>query len=262
MLATIFFLLIAKISGLSIAFIDDVYLNTYFDSLITVRFNSSCEECLCQEFNSSSNNNISFALNCFSNRTCQFFPTFPQSYKIQSSNGSRLYFLQNQFPNASQCCMPNITDLLIRLQSAIPTVMNLTFQPGPLGYDETRPSEAAVAGWGVPILYWFNPLTMIFIQNVTIGITYSLAIYNNQTFTSTNGIPAILIRDSQTNNYLANVTYSTLAQVRKIVFLNNGQTAIVSTQNNMSLTVFNVSSPRSFTFQVDNLIVSCSQLHV
>lgn len=258
--ATILFLLITQVSSISIPFIKDVFLQTFPNPYITVRLNSSCEECLCQEF-TSSNNSDGFALNCFSNRTCQFFPTFPETYKIQLSAGSRLYFLQNQFPNASQCCMPNITDLLTRLQNAVPIVMNLTFQPGALGYDEARPYEAAVAGWGVPILYWFNPFTMTFIQNFLIGISYSLAIYNNQTFTSVMGVPAIQIRDSQTNNYLKNVTYPTLNSTRKLIFLNDSKTAIVSTQNNMSLTAFNVNSPLNYTLQVDNSIHVCSELN-
>ncbi len=257
MYVTILFLLITQIHSRSVSFINNVFLQSsiYPNQTNTIRFNSSCEECLCQEFYSNNTNN-NLALNCFSNGTCQYFQSFPLSYKIQSSSGSRLYFLQNQFPNASQCCMPNITELLIRLQNATPTVMNLTFQPGAMGYDEANPDEAAVAGYGASILYWFNPATMTFLRNSTIDISYSLAVYNNQTFTAFSNIPSIYIRDSQTNNRLANITYSSLGQVRKIIFINNGQTAVVPTQNNFTLTFFNVNSPTNYTIQVKNRLLS------
>jgi hypothetical protein len=149
----------------------------------------------------------------------------------------------------------------IRLQNATPTIMNLTFQPGAMGYDQANPDEAAVAGYGASILYWFNPATMTFLRNSTIDISYSLAVYNNQTFTAFSNIPSIYIRDSQTNNRLANITYSSLGQVRKIIFINNGQTAVVPTQNNFTLTFFNVNSPTNYTIQVKKSIVVSSEIN-
>jgi hypothetical protein len=157
--------------------------------------------------------------------------------------------------------MPNITELLIRLQNATPTVMNLTFQGGAIGYDPANPNEAAVAGFDQPYLYWFNPVTMTFLRNYSIGDSLTLTVYNNQTFTATDGNPSIFIRDSQTNNYLANITYPTLGEIRKVIFLNNGQTAVVSTQNNLSLTFFNVNSPTNYTMQVSNLIFVSSEIN-
>jgi hypothetical protein len=149
----------------------------------------------------------------------------------------------------------------MRLQSATPTVMNLTFQAGPMGYDLANPSEAAVAGFGSAFICWFNPVTMTFLRNFSIDSSYTLAVYNNQTFTATNAISSIFIRDSQSNNRLGNITYSSLASVRKIIFINNGQTAVVSTQNNQSLTLFNVNSPTNYTIQVNKLITISSKIN-
>jgi len=148
--------------------------------------------------------------------------------------------------------MPNITDLLTRLKNATPIIMNLTFPPAAFGYDEANPNEVAVSGWNLPILYWFNPNTIMFIRNSSINASLGLAVYNNQTFTDTDNSPLVSIRDSQTNSYLENITYSSLGKVRKLIFINNGQTGIFSTQNNYSLTMFNVNSPINYTLQVNH----------
>jgi hypothetical protein len=157
--------------------------------------------------------------------------------------------------------MPNITELLIRLQNGTQTVMSLTFQAGPMGYDPTNAYEAAVAGFGQPYLYWFHPFTMAFLRNYSIDASYVFTVYNNQTYTAVNGINTIYVRDRQTNNRLVNITYSSLNSVRKIIFINNGQTAVVSTQSNQSLTLFNVNSPTSYTIQVNKLIVIFSGIN-
>lgn len=232
-------------------FIDNIYLKTLSNSNVNViiRLNSSCAECLCESILSNETNK-SIVLNCLSNNTCQFFDNFPIRYKFESSNGSRLYFLQSQFPNASQCCMPNITELLNLLQNSVRFEMNLTFQPGAFGYDETNPSEIAVSGFNVGVLYWFDAVTMTQLRNFSINPSLFLTVYNNQTFVSTNGIPWIHIRDRLTNNYLANFTGSTLVSIRKFLFLDNGRTVVVSTQNNVSISFFDVNSPTSYTFQV------------
>ena len=256
MYAAIFFLLIPSVYGISIPCINNAFLQPLPSpdlSSTIMRLNSSCGECLCEQFNSTYNRS-DLVLNCFSNRTCQFFRAFPLSYKIKSSTGSRLYFLQNRFPDVSQCCMSNITELLLRLQTVTPVVMNLLFQPAALGYDEKNPNEAAVTGWGSPILYFFNPVTMTYLRNFTIISSYFLALYNNQTFTALGNTPLIYIRNSQTNNLLTNINYTSLTSVRKMIFLNNATTAVVSTQNNYSLTFFNVNSLTNFTIQVIHFI--------
>lgn len=252
---TIIFVLLClpQIFARSIPLIRHAFLEPSINSNlnIIIRLNSSCEECLCQSLYSSDY----LLLNCLQNRTCQLFPSFPLSYKIKSSNGSRVYFLRNQFPNASQCCMPNITELLIRLRNNTPTTINLGFQPGAFGYDKAKPFEAAVAGFGAPILYWFNPITTTSLRNFTIPNSYSLTVYKNQTLTAVPGIPLINIRDSQTNNYLGNISYRSLDQVRKLAFINHDQTLIVPTQNYFSLTVFNINTANHFAVQVDCLLV-------
>ncbi|CAF1302279.1 unnamed protein product [Adineta steineri] len=235
---------------MSIPYIENVYFQSVSsNSDVTVRFNNSCQECLCESRFGNISNNDYVALNCFTNNTCQFFQYFPTSYKLSMSNGTRLYFLQQQFPNASKCCISNITELMDRLKTVTPTTINLTFKPAAFGYDSSIPSEAAVIGYDPGNLYWFNPLTTAFIRNSSIDTILTLALYENQTFTANNGISVINIRDKQTNNYINNVSYPSLGSVRKIIFINDGQTMIVSTQNNLSLTVFDINSPMNYTYR-------------
>jgi hypothetical protein len=146
--------------------------------------------------------------------------------------------------------MPNITELINRLQNAVPITMNLTFQPSGFGYDEAIPTEAVVIGYNPGILYWFNPLTTMFIRNESINTSLTITSYNNQTFTAIDGVPTIYIRDKQTNNYLASVTYQILSKIRKLIFINDGQTAVAPTQSNNSVTFLNVNSPINYTLQV------------
>ncbi|CAF1397138.1 unnamed protein product [Adineta ricciae] len=232
---------------LSIPYINNVYLQPIGISnwTLTKRLNISCEQCLCEQFT------VSYlALNCFANNSCEFFSNFPKSYKLISSNESRIYFLQNQYPNESLCCMPNVTELLLRLQNASPIALNLSFAPSGLGYDPNYPSEAAVVGWwSSPASLWFNPITMTAIENNSLSTSLTVTLYNNEMFTAVDGTPRIHLRNKLTNVYIGNLTYSTLNQVRKIIFINDGQTMIVPTQQNKSVTIFNFYSSSNYSIQ-------------
>lgn len=136
-----FYLLVTVITradGILIPFVQDVFLQALSlnQPNITLRFNSSCQQCLCETVTSTKN----IALNCFPNGTCQFFGDFPLSYKLKASVGTKLFFLRNEYSNASHCCMPNITELMERLKASTPTVIDLAFEPSAFGYDGTARS--------------------------------------------------------------------------------------------------------------------------
>jgi hypothetical protein len=253
MTAAFFYLLalvIIPVDGILISFVQDVFLQALSSSQpnVTLRLNSSCQQCLCDIVLSTEN----VALNCFPNSTCQFFRDFPLSYKLKASVGMKLYFLRNKYPNASQCCMPNITELINRLKATTPTVVNLAFQPSAFGYDENQASEAVVIGWNPGSLYWFNPLNMIHLRNSSIDSGLTIGLFNNLTLTATNSVPNIRVRDSQTNSLLATISHSSFTQVRKFVFINDGRTMIVPTQNNFSLTFVDVYLPSNYSIQVNH----------
>jgi hypothetical protein len=182
--------------SLSIPLIRDVYLKALSanDTNTIVRSNTTCDACLCEAFNTSLSTAY-VALNCFNNQDmCEFFQNFPPSYKVKSSVGSQLYFLQNTYPAPSQCCVPNITDLLTRLTNATSQIMNLPFQPASFGYDELNPNEAVVSAWSGNPLYWFDPSTMIYLRNTSLVTGLTIALYNNQTFTSVTASRSIHVR--------------------------------------------------------------------
>ena len=245
--------------------IRDAYLKPigiFDNSTIRYRFNRTCQRCLCEALNSSSSMNY-MAVNCFvTTSVCQFFQSYPASYKIASTSGSQLYFLHNTFPSASQCCMPNITDLLNRLMMTITTPLSLTFQPAAFGYDEQNPTDAIVSGWSSDTIAWFNPLTMILSRSTSLPNGLTVTLYNNQLLTSTSSSRSIFVSDESTLTLLVNVSYSSLNQVRKIIFLNNGQTMAIPTQDNSTVTLFNINSPSNYTLQVNESFFSfCCQRH-
>ena len=248
----VFLSFVCKVHTVSIPNIENVFLEPigFSKPNTTILFNTTCQQCLCFYFDGSRNNTY-LALNCFSNDTCQYFNTFPTSYKLTSSLGAKLYFLQNIFPNISTCCRQNITDVLSRLQSVTPKKINLTFTPYAFGYDVNQPNVAVVIGSTVGHLYWFNPFNLAFIRNDSIWTSTTVALYNSSLFTSLNGIAMVYVLNSQTMTQITNITYPNLSGTRKYIFLNDGKTMIANAQTNWSLTVFNATSPTNYIFQVN-----------
>ena len=104
----------------------------------SLQSNASCEQCLC-DLHTSGTFSSYLALNCFpSNNPCQFFAAFPQTYKLSALEGARLFLLQNRFPDASSCWMPNMTTF---------------FLPSVLGYDEANLDELALIGRYGDVVY-------------------------------------------------------------------------------------------------------------
>ena len=246
--------LVVEIDGISLSYIQDVVLKPIGTQYVnkTTTINGTCDECKCKIFggNSSANN---VALNCFPNNTCQLFPTVPPSYKLQSSITARLYFGANMPPSTSQCCMPNITELISRLQNTTPTVVSFSYALGAIGYDEARPDRAVAIGSGTGDLYWFNPWNMSFIQSQTINGRITIALYNGSMFTGIDNTPRVNVFNDQSLACVNNKTYPSFNRVRKFLFMNNSQTAMVTTQDNKSVTVLDMTSPTQFTIRVSRM---------
>jgi hypothetical protein len=246
-----FFASISMTNSRNVSSIENVVIQPLgiFNDQMTIRYNITCQQCLCESIGSANTNNYT-AVNCIkSNESCMLFSKFPETYKIRLSNGSKLYFLQNTFPALSQCCMSNITDLLMRLINATQRILNLPFQPASFGYDELNSMEAVVSDWLGNSLYWFNPSNLTYLRNNSVVTNYTITLYKNQTFTSLT-TKSIQIRDTETLNLTASVNHSSLSKVRKIIFLNDGKTMVVPTQDNKSVTLFNVHSPVNYSLQV------------
>lgn len=211
---------------------------------ITVLVNTTRKQCLCELLN---NNNNYQALNFYNNGSCEFFQTFPSLYRLKEFVDARFYFLPNITLSSKMCCVPNITELLIRLQNVTPNVIYLPFQPSAFGYAD---NEAAVIGFNQGTIHWFDPISFIPLRNASIWTTLSLALYRDLVFTSQGGTSAIYVLNEQVNQQIINITHSSLSQTRKYIFLNNGQTMIATAQSANALAVFNNNGGANYTFQV------------
>ena len=252
--------LAAEIHGTSFPYIQGAFLepNGGSNADPTVLFNRTCEQCLCEAFTDNITADYA-ALNCFANQTCQLFPRIPPSYTIQRSPAAQLYFLRGSVRDPRQCCTLNITVLINRLKNATPVVVPLAFQAGAFGYDDTKPNEAVVIGASSGNLYWFNPFNLIFLRNGTIASSNTIALHNHSIFTAYDNNPTMYMFDDSTLALSGNITYPSLKILRKFLFLNNGQTIVVPTQFNNSITMISVQSTTQYTVQ--ELPCPLSNLH-
>ena len=187
---------VVEVEGISLSYIQDVVLKPIGTQYVnkTTTINGTCDECKCKVFgDNDTTNNV--ALNCFPNNTCQLFSSFPPSYKLQYSATARLYFRRGIFANASQCCMPNITELVDRLKNTTPTVVQLSYTVGAIGYDEARPDRAVAVGWDSGDLYWFNPWNMNSIKNQTINGHRAVALHNDSIFTTIDSSYKVIVSE-------------------------------------------------------------------
>ena len=255
MVVVSYYLIIGMFAGIetvSIPFVRNVYYQPLGTGIVntTMRFNSTCEACLCEYFSEDGDIVDTLALNCFGNETCQFIQNFSPSFKLVPLVGAKLYFQGNIFPNTSTCCMPSITEVLARLKASTLLTVNLTFIPGAIGYDESTPDQAVTLGNSVATLYWFNPHNLQFIRSSSTWAKLNVVLRQGLLFTSLGGISAINILTSENATQLANITHSSLSNTRKLIFLNDGQTMIATAQSVMALSLFERSSSTNYTFQV------------
>jgi hypothetical protein len=178
----------------------------------TAIINGTCAQCLCMS------SSPYLILNCFPNNTCQFFYNFSRTYKIQQIIDACLYFLQTIFPNASQCCMPDIDYLLNKLKTATPTYGSV-LSPRCLALDDH--------GYLVTLsqvnnsIMRFNATNLSFMNRTTSLITTPVTIVNNIS-----------------SSYLIDM-----------IFLNNGHTMVVASTTNKYLLFFNRTMNASTNYQ-------------
>ena len=243
---------IADIDTISLPFISNLFfkpLNDFNNFNTLTRINRTCQQCLCDLLTSGWNQSY-VALNCHPNRTCQFFTRFAATYSIQTTVGAALYFLQNQYPSTSKCCMPNITELINRFKASTATNINLGLQLSVLGYDLVKANETVVVGRNGAWMYRFGLSPLTWTRNTSIvNTSLSIALHNNQIYTASDGVPSIKVYDDQTSNFLFSINHPTLTKVRKMIFINNGQNMVVTAQDAQSLIVFDIHSSTNYTVQ-------------
>jgi hypothetical protein len=199
------------------------------------------------------------AINCYPNKTCQLFPKFPVSYRIEPTPGGRLYFPQQSFPNASQCCMPNITYLLNRLKMA-PIISAVVSYPRDAVIDEH--------GYLVTVEIYGNNLdrfdanNLTQIDNLTLPDQEPLTVTDFQgTYYVATSIGTIIVINSDNLTVIARIS-TQISGIRGIIFLNNGQTMVVSSVPENSVIFLNRTSLVPIQYNVSNsLITSFSYPH-
>ena len=232
MLMKLFFLSLLVIScqAVSIPLIRDVIFVPISQSNSTIITNRTCLECLCM------NSSSQLLLNCFPNSTCQYFSDFPRRYKLEPTNNATLYFPQAIFPNASQCCMPNLTDVLNRLKIATPIYGGIA-APRCLAIDNhgylVTVSETAT------VIVRFNATNLAMIDNIT-SLSPSASTINYYNGNYYLGLTNFMRVVNSTSLTVQNdITSSNISGTRDMIFLNNGQTLVLASTGNGRLLFFN-----------------------
>ena len=232
---------ILHVACLQILRIDNTSLIPITPTNFTTLLNADCHQCICAALA-----NHSAALNCFGNDTCQLFANIPLRYRFQPVAQAKLYFPTGSLPNASQCCMPDLNVLLAKLNNA--TKISVS-QPGPqcLVVDDH--------GYLVTIKDWGPNMTRFIPQNLTVvdrkGVSQSnsktIAFYGNAYYIGTES-NIIEVVDSTSLSTVKVITDSRIGHARDIIFLRDGQTMVVASNNNQKLVFFNRSSSSSVNY--------------
>lgn len=242
------FLSCILVDSVQIPFIDNATLEPGYISNSTLILNKTFDQCLCIS-------SLSYVgLNCFSNRTCELFLTFPPVYRIKVTQGARLYFPQQLLPNTSQCCMPNINYLLNKLKLASLTSVNV---PSPRDIVIDNYGYLATVEMKSNYLDRFDPKNLTRISQTTIQISSSRTIgYNNGAFFVASNNNSMIIINSENLTTLSYVTLRFVNGSRNIMFLDDGQTMVISSIGNNYLVFFNRTnvSPIEYTFAFYQLI--------
>jgi hypothetical protein len=110
---------VAIIGAVQLPFLSNSTLVSQSNSTSVTLTNRSCDQCLCES-------NFPSILNCFPNNTCQLFVDAPLTYTLKPTPNALPFFPRRILPNASQCCMPNTTDLLNPSNNATPTYASVS----------------------------------------------------------------------------------------------------------------------------------------
>ena len=226
-----------------IPFLSDVMFVPISNSTSITVADRSCDECLCQAIASH------MVLNCFPNNTCQFFMDVPRIYKIQSSLNALVYFPQQTLPNPSQCCMPDISVLLDRLNNATPTYAPVN-DPRCLVLDNHGHLVTVSASDQSIVRFHPNNMTQIdqspspVFDDTPVSVAHQDGAY----YAGFSGY--ILIVHSDNMTIIHNISSSLVEGPCDMIFLDDEQQMIASSFYSDRLLFFNRSSPTSHNYDL------------
>ena len=258
---TIVFILIilhwlTALTAIKIPFVRNITLVPKFDWNSTTLQNHTCIECLCLTVLT----NVT-ALNCFPDNTCQLFFTIPRTYILQPTPQAFLYFPNGIFPNASQCCMPNLTYVIERLKNATQQITN-TMGPRCLVLDDQN--RLATVETSSPFLNLFNATTLVNLSRLqpSIGSTYRSLAFNDDFYYVGLANSSILVLDSSTLSLRNTIVSPSLSGIRDMIFLNDGRTMVVTSGGTNRLVFFNQSSSSSTDYTLAyQQSITCTSAH-
>lgn len=230
-----------SINSIQIPFVRNAIFVSVSKSNSTTITNITCDQCLCMLSSSY------LLLNCFPNNTCQFFFNFPRTYNIQKMINASFYFLQGIFPNASLCCMPNLTYVLDKLNNATPTYGSI-LAPHCLSIDNHGYLVTISQTNSTIVRFDQTNLTLIDQINTYSTSLSTIKYYNNNYYIgAANRIIAI---DSNTLTIHNNITATNISSTRDVMFLNDGNTLVVASTGNKYLFFFNRSGNSSTNYNI------------
>ena len=248
--------LIISVTSIQLAFIKNVTFVPASDYNNTVIANGTCFECLCQLVSSSY-----AALNCLPNNACLFITTFPSRYQLQQTSEALLYFPNQSLPEPSQCCMPDITLLLSKLRNSTATYTNIS-SPRSLLLDNQ--GYLSTVSYQEASLYRFN-LSSLDRINFIYHVFFKCGLQHVTLMEPTMSDSAAIILRSLTvavESCWIPSHRPLLNGPRDIIFLNGGQTMVVTSVSNNYLIFFNRTNTAPVNYTVAYYqSVSYSQPH-
>ncbi|CAF0857944.1 unnamed protein product [Adineta steineri] len=269
----IFCYILIEIQCKSIPFINNAVLISIRPKLnTTILINLTCDQCICSVLSNSS----ILAVNCYANFSCELFFQYPRTYTIQSMNNSRLYFVRNIFPNASNpCCVSNITLILQKLQNAMANAISTSVNiPRCLLLNSNGSLITIEQPLSVPsYLDRFDPQTLTRLEHISINpLVTNIAFNPEKYFIGMSGNSTISVfTKGVSNNFLVYVnninapSTASMSAVRDMIFLNNGQTMVVASASNNRLYFFSLINNTNYTmtsYITLNYIAPHGLLHV
>lgn len=234
MMFVAFFSLVVGAATIQIPSIADVSLMSTYPMNTTTLTNMTCEQCLCSNIKINA-----VAINCFeSNQTCQYFSSFPRTYRIQSTSPARLYFPQQSFPPTSRCCAANLTDLINRFANATMTSASVS-GPRCLAVDQRFQYIVTAQFLGTVVSrFHLRNLTLVD-QTSYFGAGFYTIVYFQGCYYVGRSDQTILVINSSTLAVANTISSTNMRNPRDIMFLQNGQILVATSTENNNLIFYN-----------------------
>ena len=224
------FVLIFSIDAWRIPFFQNFTLVALSSAASTITYNRTCTECVCQLPSHTS------VLNCFPNGTCQSFSIAPHRYRVVPMAEAKLFFPNGILPNKSQCCKPNLTEVIAKLDVSIWTNVSLG-HPRCLVRNGSDMIFTTDLDNGHLRGYDANQLTPVVEKNMYVQKPFALAYQNDAFYISFND-RSLMVLDSRSFTVLATIDSSYFQGIRDVLFLHEARTMVVACSSTRELLFF------------------------